>query len=102
MSRYVDLLPIGSVVLLNGGSRRLMICGRIQANTEKNIIYDYSGCLFPQGIISSDDMYFFNAEDIKTIFFIGCQDMEELAFRNDVLANIGELEIKEGEIVPKE
>jgi len=28
---YQDLLPIGSVVLLKGGNKRVMICGRIQA-----------------------------------------------------------------------
>ncbi len=99
---YIDLLPIGSVVLLKGGSRRVMICGRIQANAEKGIIFDYSGCLFPQGIINSNDMYFFNHDDIQTIFFIGCQDAEELAFRNEVLGNLGELEIRDGQIVPKE
>ena len=102
MANYMDLLPIGSVVLLKGGNRRVMICGRVQANAEKNVIYDYSACLFPQGIIDSNDMYFFNHDDIQTIFFIGCQDVEELAFRNEVLGNLGELEIRDGQIVPKE
>ena len=101
MSRYGELLPIGSVVLLKGGEKRVMICGRIQAKNGESEVFDYSGCMFPQGIISSDSMYFFNHEDIDTVYFIGCQDAEELAFKNDVLSQLGELEVRNGEIVSK-
>ena len=31
---YKDLLPIGSVVLLKGGEKRLMICGRVVCREE--------------------------------------------------------------------
>ena len=37
-----EFLPIGSVVLLEGGNKRIMICGRIQAQAGSDIIYDYS------------------------------------------------------------
>ena len=37
---YKDMLPIGSVVLLKGGDKRVMICGRIQAKPGENVIYD--------------------------------------------------------------
>ena len=46
---YKDLLPLGSVVLLKGGSKRLMIIGRIQSRAGSNEIYDYSGCFSPRG-----------------------------------------------------
>ena len=99
---YKDLLPIGSVVLLKGGEKRIMICGRIQAKEGDNTIYDYSACYYPQGMISADDIFFFNRDAIARVFFIGCQDAEELAFRNEVLDRLGELEIRDGTIVPKE
>ncbi len=98
---YKDLLPIGSVVLLKGGEKRIMICGRIQTKAEDNIIYDYSACIYPQGIVNPDNMYFFNRDAIETVFFIGFQDKEELTFRHEVLDKLGELEIKDGTIVPK-
>ena len=41
---YKDLLPIGSVVLLRGGTKRVMICGRIQARAGSARISDYSAC----------------------------------------------------------
>ena len=96
-----NLLPIGSVVLLEGGEKRLMICGRIQVQGNSDIIYDYSGCLFPEGITSSDSMYFFNNDAIEMVYFIGFQDEEELAFR-EFLNSLGELELKDGVIVEKE
>lgn len=99
---YKNLLPIGSVVLLNGGEKRLMICGRIQAKAGDTAIYDYSGCYFPEGIMDSDSMFFFNRDAIERVDFIGCQDAEELGFRAQVLDTLGELELRDGVIVSKE
>lgn len=98
---YKDLLPIGSVILLKGGEKRVMICGRIQAKAGENEIYDYSACYYPQGIIDPKSMFFFNRDAIERIYFIGFQDAEELAFRHEVLEQLGELEIKDGAIVEK-
>jgi len=98
---YKDLLPIGSVVLLKGGEKRIMICGRIQAKAGENEIYDYSACYYPQGIVDPTSMFFFNRDAIDRVFFLGFQDAEELAFRSEVLDKLGELEIKDGSIVPK-
>lgn len=97
---YENLLPLGSVVLLEGGNKRLMITGRIQAKLGDKKVYDYSGCYFPEGIVGPDEMFFFDHESIANVFFIGCQDEEELAFRNQVLANLGQLEVNDnGQIV---
>ena len=46
-------------------------------------------------------MFFFNRDAIDRVFFLGFQDAEELAFRSEVLDKLGELEIKDGSIVPK-
>lgn len=99
---YKDLLPIGSIVLLKGGDKRIMICGRIQAKEGENTIYDYSACYYPEGIVDASAMFFFNRDAIERIFFIGFQDEEELDFRENVLDNLGELEIRDGAIVSKE
>ena len=99
---YQNLLPIGSVVLLKGGEKRLMICSRIQAREGSPLIYDYSACYYPQGITGPDQMFFFNRDAIEMVFFIGFQDPEELEFRHSVLDTLGELEVRDGQIVPKE
>ena len=77
-----DFLPIGSVVLLKGAKKRLMICGRLQIEASTQKVFDYSGCLFPEGIIDINKMYLFQQEDIETVYFVGLQDEEEFAFRN--------------------
>lgn len=76
-----SLLPIGSVVLLKDGQKRLMICGRVQTDVATGITYDYSACYYPDGIINSKELFMFNNENIQRLFFIGFQDGEELAFR---------------------
>lgn len=73
-------LPIGSVVLLKDSQKRIMIVGvkQKQAGTDK--IWDYSACLYPEGIIDPDRLYLFDTEQIERIYFIGLQDGEGLMF----------------------
>ena len=99
---HKNLLPIGSVVLLKGGDKKIMVCGRIQAKEGENTIYDYSACYYPEGIVDPSSMFFFNRDAIDTVYFLGFQDKDELDFRRNVLDKLGELEIKDGSIVPKE
>ena len=99
---YKNLLPIGSVVLLKGGQKRIMITGRIQTRAGEDVIYDYSACYYPQGIVSSDSLFFFNRDAIERVFFVGFQDGEELAFRTQVLDKLGKLELRDGKIVNAE
>ncbi len=97
---YQELLPIGSVVLLKGAESKLMITGRIVCDEKMEHIYDYVGVIYPLGMSGEADQYFFDRDAIDIPFFIGYQDEEELEFRNEVLAEIDELEIRDGKIVP--
>lgn len=82
----MNLLPIGSVVLLKEGEKRLMIFGIKQLNKGSDEVYDYIGCLYPEGHIGDDHLYLFNHEDIERIDFLGFVDGEHQVFRN-YLAN---------------
>ncbi len=76
-------LPIGSVVLLKGGKKRAMItgfCSVAQENQDK--VYDYSGCVYPEGYLSSNQVCLFDHEQIEKIFFVGFEDDEEVEFKN--------------------
>ncbi|MCR4908001.1 MAG: DUF4176 domain-containing protein [Lachnospiraceae bacterium] len=99
---YKNLLPIGSVVLLNGAKTKLMITGRIISDEKMETIYDYVGCPYPFGMMGDENQFFFNRDAIERVYFIGFQNEEELQFQSEVLAEIGELEIRDGQIVPKE
>lgn len=67
------LLPIGSVVMLEGGEHRLMITGYGQRLQNGNEVCDYVGCLWPEGHLKPDQNYIFNSENIADIFFLGYQ-----------------------------
>ena len=78
------LLPIGTVVLLKDSTKRIMIIGFCQGSTsedEKSNIWDYAGCLYPEGYISADKTFLFNGEQIDKIFAIGYQDQEQFDFK---------------------
>ena len=97
---HEEFLPIGSVVLLDGGNKKVMICGRIQAMAGSDIVYDYSACYYPEGILDPAAMFFFNREDIAEVSFIGYEDQTELDYRQQ-LESLGELEVRDGTIVEK-
>lgn len=92
---YGNLLPIGSVVLLKGADKRVCVIGRIQALVGNDVVYDYSAVPFPEGVVDPRSIVFFKHDDIARVYFIGCQDAEELRYREEVLANLGELYIDE-------
>lgn len=82
-------LPIGTVVMLKGASKRLMITGFCSSAVEKeNEMFDYSGCLYPEGIISSNQTALFNHDQIDKVFYKGLVDEEEVNFKtklNEIL-----------------
>ena len=74
------LLPIGTVVLLKESTKRVMIVGLCQQGVSSKKLYDYVGVVFPEGYVSSDKMFLFNNDQIKQIFAVGYQDVEQLEF----------------------
>lgn len=72
-------LPIGSVVLIKNAKKRLMITGfAVKGKEMNNDIYDYVGCLYPEGAIDSKKNILFNHDQIEKIFCVGYIDEEWL------------------------
>ena len=91
---YNGLFPIGTVVLLKDSTKRLMISGVCQFaetadGTQK--FYEYCGVVFPEGYLSAEENYLFNADQIEKVFFIGDQDAESLAFKERADAAVEEI-----------
>ncbi|OUQ34536.1 DUF4176 domain-containing protein [Faecalibacterium sp. An122] len=81
-----DLLPIGSIVRLQNGQKRLMITGVLQSKEDElDKQYDYLGILYPEGHIGGDFQYLFNHEDIDEIVFRGYEDQERQVFLNKLV-----------------
>lgn len=71
-------LPIGSVVRLNKGEKKLMIVSRFPLYKDGNDIgyFEYCSCIFPSGI-DGKEFIFFNKEDIAEVYFEGYVDVSE-------------------------
>ena len=63
--------PIGTVVILKGGNRPIMIYGRKQVQERENILWDYVACLYPEGNIGEEYNFFFQQEEIEQVLHMG-------------------------------
>ena len=71
-------LPIGTVVMLKGATKRVMISGFCAINGDDKLnVYDYSGCMYPEGFLSSNQTCLFNHDQIEKIYHLGLSDDEE-------------------------
>lgn len=97
--RIDGLLPVGSVVLLKNSTKRVMIIGVCQAARTENgqVVYDYSGCLYPEGYLGADKNFLFNHDQIDKLYFIGYQDDEQLSFKEKADKLINDIRAREAE-----
>ena len=80
-----EFLPVGSVVLLKGGTKRVMITGFCSIDKENSDkVYDYTGCLYPEGIINSSELSLFDNDQIDKVYFRGFVDKEEEDFKRNL------------------
>jgi hypothetical protein len=85
-------LPIGSVVLLKGKSRKLMITGYKSKTDSSDTVYDYNGILFPEGLMENT-YALFNNDDIEEVFYEGLKN-EEYENHIDVISTL-----RSGEVI---
>ena len=68
-------LPLGSVVMLKGGKKEIMITGYLTIPKDnRDVMYDYSAVLYPEGELDSDQVLAFNHADIDQVFFKGFEN----------------------------
>lgn len=97
------LLPIGTVCMLKGGTKRVMITGFCSVPVEDpKKIFDYSGCLYPEGFLNSTTICLFDNNQIEKIYFKGFEDEEEKVFKEKLNLVVKEMKSKAKEEVEKE
>lgn len=75
-------LPIGTVVMLNGGKKEVMITSycifptNVQIKDGQKVaaerrMYEYGGCIYPEGILDSNVSCAFNHNQIAEVLHIG-------------------------------
>ena len=90
--KYEKYLPIETVVMLKGGSKRVMITGfcAVAAENEEKV-YDYSGCLYPEGFLNPEQTCLFDHDQLDKIYFLGYKDEEEEKFKEQLNKFINQL-----------
>lgn len=72
-----NILPIGSVVMINGGTKPVMIYGYLQqSGLAENEMFDYIGVPYPEGNVNAALQFGFQATDIKDVLFEGYRSEE--------------------------
>ena len=77
MKTEMEYIPLGSVVLLKGGSQKLLVISRaiLVQNNGKQFFFDYGAVAYPEGLVG-DRMAYFNHDAISMVVFEGYQDVE--------------------------
>ncbi|HLR54932.1 MAG TPA: DUF4176 domain-containing protein [Pseudogracilibacillus sp.] len=84
-----ELVPIGTVVIVDFVEQAVMIYGRKQQQEDKNEIWDYVACPYPQGHLSDETNIFFNHDQIQQIIFKGFETEGEVTLRQEILEKGG-------------
>lgn len=81
-----SFLPLGSIVMVKGIKKPALIYGRLQiAKNNRDEVFDYVACPYPEGNISASSAMMFNHNQIETVIFVGYQDDKEVAFRKTLV-----------------
>ena len=89
--KYEKYLPMGTIVMLKGGAKKVMITG-FCLQTNENEIFDYTGCLYPEGYTSSNRILLFNHSEIEKVYSIGYSDDDDKKFKESLKKELeGEL-----------
>ncbi|MBR2649976.1 MAG: DUF4176 domain-containing protein [Sediminibacterium sp.] len=83
MSEIQPPLPVGSVVKVTGSEQEFVIISQLPV-TEidgKQGYFEFGAAMLPMGI-SSQEMIFFNSEDVDKIIYLGYIDVQFQEFAN--------------------
>lgn len=81
-----QFLSIGSVVLLTNSIKKVIITGYLVIlNNNSKVIYDQAGCMYPERVISNEQIIVFNRNQIEEIIHIGLESLEEKDFVNKLM-----------------
>lgn len=93
------LLPLGSVIVLKGSTKKMLIIARVIVAPVKGNIYrfDYGACLYPEGMVG-DSLIYFNDEDIFKVVQEGYSDEDNDLMLENIAAVIDQTEIPKGNV----
>lgn len=78
-----ELLPLGTVVRLTGGTKKLMVEGYHVKSADDDKIYTYCACIWPEGHMENK-FCLFDTYQIEEICFNGFQNDESKAYEEKI------------------
>jgi Uncharacterized protein conserved in bacteria len=94
----MEYLPLGSIVLLNKGTKKLMIIARglvVDMNGEITF-FDYGGVKYPEGL-QSEEIAYFNQDGIAEIVHKGYSDGSDEVIIDNINNFLRENNLKKGD-----
>ena len=93
------MLPLGSIVILKGNTKKMMIIARLIALPIKGQVYrfDYGACLYPEGMVG-DSLIYFNQEDIFKVVQEGYTDDDNEIMLENIEAMLQQTDIPKGNV----
>ena len=84
-------LPIGTVVTLQDADTALMIVGIAAYDDEEpDKVYDYMGCVYPEGITEVGEVELFNHDQIVNVLYMGYVTEASKAINDEIKGAIDE------------
>ena len=91
-------LPLGSIVIISGNSRKIMITGFYRTNNLDQLYYDYSGCPYPEGLLDNSKEILFNHNQIISLLYNGMKTEEEMIYKEKLKAFVSNMNQSQNQI----
>ncbi len=97
MEENTTFLPLGSIVIVKGNTKKIMIIARGLATfiEDEAKYFDYGACLYPEGMMG-DSLIYFNNEDIQKIVAEGFSDDDNELMLDNLKMWIEQADIPKG------
>ncbi|MFR9271948.1 MAG: DUF4176 domain-containing protein [Clostridia bacterium] len=89
-------LPLGSIVVVKGSAKKVLIIGRAVIGTMhgESRYFDYVGCTYPEGLVG-DAVLYVNHTDLDEVIQRGYEDEEEERMQRYIKEQVEQLHAKE-------
>ncbi|MBP5678902.1 MAG: DUF4176 domain-containing protein [Bacilli bacterium] len=79
-----EFLPLGSIVLLKGGTVPVVVIGYTVIEEGSSELWDYLGCAYPIGVMDPERNLLFKRNQIEKVLFVGYIDDDGKKFLNQL------------------
>ena len=91
MNEIKKFLPVGSIVRVKKMDFDMMITGFCIGDLrKKDTLYDYSGCMYPLGIVDSNKPFLFQHDDVEKVVYYGYISSEFKDFNDKLISVVNE------------